>query len=151
MTVSDPGSRQADGLDIARVGAADLDWVMAAFAERVNGVTHAVTVSADGLLVAASPDLPEERARQFAAIVAGLASLTQGAAQCLQTGAVNQTVVEMDAGFLFLMSISDGSSLAVLAARGSDVGLVGYEMALVVDRVGVSLNPSSRQAITQAE
>jgi hypothetical protein len=30
---------------------------------------------------------------------------------------VLQTVVEMDNGFLFLMSISDGSSFAVLAAR----------------------------------
>lgn len=52
-----------------------------------------------------------------------------------------QTVVEMDNGFLFLMSISDGSSFAVLAARSCDVGQVGYEMALLVDRVGDALTP----------
>ena len=39
-------------------------------------------------------------------------SLTQGAARCFEGGAVLQTVVEMDNGFLFLMSISDGSSFA---------------------------------------
>ncbi len=35
-----------------------------------------------------------------------------------------QTVVEMERGFLFLMSVSDGSSLAVLAHPGCDIGLV---------------------------
>jgi predicted regulator of Ras-like GTPase activity (Roadblock/LC7/MglB family) len=57
---------------------------------------------------------------------------------------VLQTVVEMDHGFLFLMSISDGSSFAVLAARACDVGQVGYEMALLVDRVGDALTPAPR-------
>ncbi|WP_030267517.1 roadblock/LC7 domain-containing protein, partial [Streptacidiphilus jeojiense] len=44
------------------------------------------------------------------------------------------TVVEMERGFLFIMAVSDGSSLAVLASPDSDIGLVGYEMALLVDR-----------------
>ena len=73
-------------------------------------------------------------------------SLTQGAARCFEGGAVLQTVVEMDNGFLFLMSISDGSSFAVLAARSCDVGQVGYEMALLVDRVGEALTPQPRSA-----
>ena len=42
------------------------------------------------------------------------------------------------------MSISDGSSFAVLAARACDVGQVGYEMALLVDRVGDALTPPPR-------
>jgi predicted regulator of Ras-like GTPase activity (Roadblock/LC7/MglB family) len=50
----------------------------------------------------------------------------------------------MDNGFLFLMSISDGSSFGVLAARSCDVGQVGYEMALLVDRVGDALTPAPR-------
>jgi predicted regulator of Ras-like GTPase activity (Roadblock/LC7/MglB family) len=50
----------------------------------------------------------------------------------------------MDNGFLFLMSISDGSSFAVLASRSCDVGQVGYEMALLVDRVGEALTPTPR-------
>jgi hypothetical protein len=53
-------------------------------------------------------------------------SLTQGASRCFEGGAVLQTVVEMDNGFLFLMSISDGSSFAVLAASGGvNAGLSG--------------------------
>jgi predicted regulator of Ras-like GTPase activity (Roadblock/LC7/MglB family) len=49
---------------------------------------------------------------------------------------------------LFLMSISDGSSMAVLAARSCDVGQVGYEMALLVERVGAALVPAPREAVT---
>ena len=99
----------------------DLGWLLANFADRVPGVAHAIAVSADGLLLAASRDLPRDRADQLAAIASGLVSLTQGAARCFEGGAVLQTVVEMDNGFLFLMSISDGSSFAVLGV----IGLVG--------------------------
>jgi predicted regulator of Ras-like GTPase activity (Roadblock/LC7/MglB family) len=55
-----------------------------------------------------------------------------------------QTVVELERGIMLLMSISDGSSLAVLAAPTSDIGLVGYEMTLLVDRVGQQLTPQAR-------
>jgi len=62
-------------------------------------------------------------------------------------GAVQQTIIEMDSGYLFLMSISDGSSMAVLAARSCDVGQVGYEMALLVERVGAALSPTPRETV----
>jgi predicted regulator of Ras-like GTPase activity (Roadblock/LC7/MglB family) len=42
----------------------------------------------------------------------------------------------MEGGFLLLMSVGDGSHLAVLAGAGCDIGLVGYEMTLLVERVG---------------
>jgi hypothetical protein len=38
------------------------------------------------------------------------------------------------------MAISDGSWLAVLAAPTSDIELIGYEMTLLVDRVGQHLS-----------
>src|SRR5882757_5460091 len=103
-------------------------WLVNDFADRVPGVAHAVVVSADGLLLVASEGLPRDRADQLAAVASGLTSLTQGAARCFEAGNVVQTVIEMERGFLFLMSISDGSCLAVLAATSCDVGLVGYEM-----------------------
>jgi predicted regulator of Ras-like GTPase activity (Roadblock/LC7/MglB family) len=65
--------------------------------------------------------------------------LAQGAARCFDAGQVVQTVVELERGIMLLMSISDGSSLAVLAAPTCDIGLVGYEMTLLVDRVGQQL------------
>src|SRR3954469_5609183 len=103
----------------------DLGWLLANFADRVPGVAHAIAVSADGLLLAASRDLPRDRADQLAAIASGLVSLTQGAARCFEGGAELQTVVEMDNGFLFLMSISDGSWFGVLLERTCDVGPAG--------------------------
>ena len=44
----------------------DLGWLLANFADRVPGVAHAIAVSADGLLLAASRDLPRDRADQLA-------------------------------------------------------------------------------------
>jgi predicted regulator of Ras-like GTPase activity (Roadblock/LC7/MglB family) len=119
-------------------------WMVTNFAERVPGVAHAIVVSADGLLLTASDRLPRDRADQLAAVSSGLVSLTQGAARCFDAGGVVQTVVEMDRGIVLLMSISDGSCLAVLASPSCDIGLIGYEMTLLVDRVGQLLTPELR-------
>ncbi|GIF50756.1 hypothetical protein DFJ67_0507 [Asanoa ferruginea] len=125
----------------------DMAWLLSNFADSVAGIAHVVAVSADGLLLASSRDLPADRADQLAAITAGVVSLTTGAARMFDGGNVLQTVIEMHSGYLFLMAISDGSSMAVLAARNSDVGQVGYEMALLVERVGKALSPDRREAV----
>lgn len=122
-------------------------WLITEFVRRVPGAAHAVVVSADGLLLAGSEGLPKDRADQLSAVASGLVSLTQGAARCFEAGAVNQTVVEMDRGYLFLMPISDGSSLAVLASPHSDIGMVAYEMTMLVDRVGQQLTPELRSQL----
>ncbi len=124
----------------------DMGWLLSNFADSIAGIAHVVAVSADGLLLASSRDLPADRADQLAAITSGVVSLTDGASRMFNAGAVQQTIIEMDSGYLFLMSISDGSSMAVLAARSCDVGQVGYEMALLVDRVGDALTPAPRSA-----
>jgi uncharacterized protein len=124
----------------------DMGWLLANFADNVAGIAHVVAVSADGLMLASSRDLPPDRAEQLSAIVAGVISLTEGASRCFDGGSVLQTIIEMDSGYLFLMSISDGSALGVLAARSCDVGQVGYEMALLVERVGAALVPLPREA-----
>ena len=126
-------------------------WLVNDFAERVPGVAHAVVVSADGLLLTCSARLPIDRADQLAAVASGLVSLTQGAARCFEAGGVNQTVVEMDRGYLFLMSISDGSCLSVLAAPNCDIGLVAYEMTLLVERVGQQMTPELRAQLQGAQ
>ncbi len=125
----------------------EMSWLLSNFADSVAGIAHVVAVSADGLLLASSRDLPADRADQLAAIAAGVVSLTDGASRMFQAGGVLQTVIEMDSGYLFLMSISDGSCMAVLAARSCDVGQVGYEMALLVERVGQALVPARREAV----
>ena len=124
--------------------AQDLNWLITNFVERVPAVAHAIVVSADGLPLAFSDGFPVDRADQLAAVASGLASLTQGAARVFEAGAVLQTVVEMEGGLLLVMAISNGSSLAVLAAAQCDMGLVAYEMTLLVERVGRVLTPEPR-------
>src|SRR5690349_13807058 len=126
--------------------AQDLNWLITNFVERVPAVAHAIVVSADGLPLAFSAGLPEDRADQLAAVTSGLTSLTQGAARVFEAGSVIQTVVEMQGGLLLVMAISNGSSLAVLAASDCDMGLVAYEMTLLVERVGRVLTPDMRTA-----
>lgn len=123
----------------------DLDWLVTDFVDRVRDVAHAVVVSADGLPLAFNTRFPRDHADQLAAVTSGLASLTQGAARVFAAGRVIQTAVEMEAGLFVVMSISNGSSLAVLAAANCDLGLVAYEMSLLVERVGRELTPASRQ------
>ena len=50
-----------------------LDWLVTKFADEVSGVAHAILVSADGLLMAASSRMPTERADQLAAVASGQA------------------------------------------------------------------------------
>ena len=123
-----------------------LDWLVSKFAREVSGVTHAVLVSADGLLMASSEHIPVERADQLAAVASGLASLSTGAAQLFDGGYVMQSVVEMENGYLLLMRVGDGSNLATLASRNCDIGQIGYEMAILVERVGAVVQSSRRRA-----
>jgi uncharacterized protein len=124
----------------------ELSWLVSSFKRDVPGVAHAVLVSADGLMVAASDGLPRDRADQLSAMAAGLSSLTTGAAHLFAAGRVVQSVIEMERGFMLLMSVGDGSHLAVLAQHGCDIGLVGYEMTLLVDRVGRMVDTPLRGA-----
>lgn len=124
----------------------DLSWLVTNLVERVPDVAHAIVVSSDGLPLAMSAGFPQERAEQLAAITAGLASLTEGASRAFEGGEVAQTVVEMHHGVLVVMAISNGASLAVLATS-IDLGLVAYEMTLLVERVGRVLTPAERGGV----
>jgi uncharacterized protein len=121
--------------------AADFEWLLDNFVTRVPGVRHTLVVSAGGLLMSMSDGLDRTSGDQLAAIVSGMAGLTRGAARQLTDGEVRQAIVEMDELFMFLMSISDGSVLAVVADASCDVGLIGYEMALLVSRTETTLTP----------
>lgn len=121
--------------------AANYAWLLDNFVRTVPGAQHTLCVSADGLLMAMSADLDRTSGDQIGAIVAGMSSLTRGAARQLRAGDVRQAIVEMDDLFMFLMSVSDGSVLAVVADATCDVGLVGYEMAMLVARTESLLTP----------
>lgn len=130
--------------------AENLNWLVSSFVRNVPGIAHATVVTADGLLMAVSERLDRARGDQLAAVASGLTSLTQGAAEVFGGGTVNQTIVEMQQGFLLVMSVSDGSCLAVLASPSCDIGVVGYEMALLVARTGEVLTPALRAELQAA-
>ncbi len=124
----------------------DLNWLVTNFVERVPDVAHAVIVSSDGLPLAISAGFPQDRADQLSAVTSGLSSLVQGAARVFEGGIVVQTVVEMEAGVLVVMTISHGASLAVLAAPDGNLGIIAYEMTLLVERAGRMITPATRRA-----
>jgi uncharacterized protein len=68
----------------------------------------------------------------------------QGAARIFDAGQSTRALVEMEGGLMFVMAISDGSILAVLAASECDTDLVSYEMARLTEAVGDVLTPAAR-------
>jgi predicted regulator of Ras-like GTPase activity (Roadblock/LC7/MglB family) len=128
----------------------ELDWLVNNFVDRVVGVSHALVVSGDGLRLATSERVDEARADQLAAVSSGLASLTRGAARFFDAEPVNQTIVDMGGGYLFVTSIGDGSVLAVFAGVDCDIGMIGYEMTLLVARAGQLLRSPPRAGLDHA-
>ncbi|MET9518274.1 roadblock/LC7 domain-containing protein [Streptomyces sp. NPDC002994] len=120
-------------------GSGELDWLLDDLVSRVGDVRHAVVLSNDGLAVGASSALNREDAEHLAAVASGFHSLAKGAGRHFRVGDVRQTLVEMDDGFLFVAAAGDGSCLAVLSSATADIGLIAYEMARLVKRVGEHL------------
>ncbi|MGY0022291.1 roadblock/LC7 domain-containing protein [Streptomyces sp. cg35] len=127
-------------------GAGELDWLLDDLVLRVAELRHAVVLSNDGLAVGASDGLGREDAEHLAAVASGFNSLAKGTGRHFGTGGVRQTMVEMDDGFLFVVAAGDGSCLAVLSTVTADIGLVAYEMARLVKRVGEHLHTAPRLA-----
>jgi len=94
--------------------------------------------------LALSEGIPEDAAEQLAAITSGLASLIQGAARIFEAGLPTQALVDMQGGLMLIKAVSDGSTLAVLAAPECDTDLVSYEMSRLVEAVGEALSPALR-------
>jgi predicted regulator of Ras-like GTPase activity (Roadblock/LC7/MglB family) len=130
---------------VSQPTAADLSWLLNDFAVRVPEVLHAVAVSADGLVVAATSSLPQDRADQLGAVASGLVSLLAGAARLFGTDPVASNLTEMNGAFMFSMQVSDGASLLVLASRECDIGQVSFEMAELINQVGPALTPAARE------
>lgn len=117
-------------------------WLLNAFADETAGVRSAISVSADGILLAASENLERDQAEQFGAITSGVSSLTHGASLCFDAEGVEQVIVEMGNAFMFVTAIGLGACLGVLAEKDCDMGLIAYEMALLAERFGTVLSPT---------
>jgi len=120
----------------------EFSWMLANFVDQTAGVQGAVAVSSDGLLMSMSSTLTRSAAEPVAAIISGLTSLGQGAAAALGYQGLERIIVAMGGGFLLVASVSDGSCVGVVAKAGCDIGAVGYQMTLLVERAGTLLTPA---------
>lgn len=134
MTAATSGPR--DGLD--------LRWLLDQLIERVVGVDMAVLLSADGLLLSRSTGMGIEPAEHLAATASALTGLARSAGRQFFRGAVVQTAIEMEGGYLLVATAGQGTALAVLTDQDPDLGMIVYEMQLLVRRVGDHLGVAPR-------
>lgn len=127
-----------------------LDWLIDDFVVRVPAAQQAVVLSVDGLLMGASRGLEQADAEHMSAVAAGFASLSRSAGRHFKAGPVRQTIIEMESAFLLVTAAGQGSCLAVLATADSDIGMVAYEMAMLVERIGHNLATAPRPATAHA-
>ncbi|MER5745302.1 roadblock/LC7 domain-containing protein [Streptomyces sp. NPDC059913] len=145
--------------------ARNLHWLLSNLVEEVPGVHSVTVVSSDGLMLLSSdpghlattsttntgaPGGPRGSSADLATIVSGIGSLTIGAAKLMDGGGVKQTMVAMDEGSVFVMSISDGSLLGVHATPDCDMSVIAYHMALFVGRAGHVLTPELRSELRKS-
>ncbi|RMI27478.1 roadblock/LC7 domain-containing protein [Streptomyces triticirhizae] len=124
-----------------------LDWLLDDLAQRLPRVRHVLLLSSDGLVTSVSRGLRRSSAEHLAAVASGLHSLAKGVGEHFGVGDVRQTMIEFDDGVLFVTSAGDGSCLCVLTGADADVGQVGYEMTLLVNKVGEHMGLAAREAL----
>ena len=123
-----------------------LGWLLDNLVSQVANVREALILSRDGLVVAKSSNMSREQGDRLSALAAGVQSLARGAGQQVGGGEVRQIIIEMDSAFMFVMAAGQGTCLAVLASAEANVGVMAYEMAMLVRRMGMHLSAAPRPA-----
>ncbi|MFC7730553.1 roadblock/LC7 domain-containing protein [Actinomadura keratinilytica] len=123
---------------------ADLGWLLDDLVKRVPHTRHAVVLSADGLLMAASQGMSQKDGEHLAAIASGLHSLANSGADRFGCGPVRQSLIEMQSALLLVTVAGDGARLAVLADEEADAGGIAYEMAALTAKMGHHLSSPAR-------
>ena len=121
-----------------------LSWLLDNMVDQVEHVQQAIILSRDGLVVASSQGLAREDSDHLSALAAGVQSLARGTGRHFQGGEVRQTIIEMEFAFLFIIAAGKGTCLAVLTSAEPKVGLIAYEMAMLVRRMGKYLAAEPR-------
>src|ERR1700719_3317717 len=109
-----------------------LSWLLDNLVEQVEPVEQALILSRDGLVVAASRGLSREDGEHLSALAAGVQSLGRGAGRHLHGGEVRQTIIEREEACLLIIGQGKGTCLPVLTSAEPTVGLIVYEMAMLV-------------------
>jgi len=112
-----------------------LSWLLDNLVNQVEHVEQAVVLSTDGLVVASSRTLAREDGEHLSALACGLQSLAQGAGLHFRDGNVRQIIIELEKAFLLVIPAGNGTCLAVRTAAEPNVGVIAYEMAMLVRRM----------------
>jgi predicted regulator of Ras-like GTPase activity (Roadblock/LC7/MglB family) len=121
-----------------------LNWLLDDLVKRLAGAERAIALSGDGLLLGRSATVDRESAEHLAAMASAFQSLSRGVGTTFGKGAVQQTVVELEYGYLVVTEGGAGACLALLASVHADLGMVAYEMNVIVQQVGATLSASPR-------
>jgi len=101
-------------------------------------------LSEDGLVVSKSTGFPRDDAERLAATASGLMSLSKGVSLDFGGGPVRQALIELARSYLILTSAGAGTHLVVLTGPGADVGVVAYQMNMLVKKIGEHLSAAPR-------
>lgn len=118
-----------------------LNWLLDRFERETPGVRSVQTVSADGMHLACSSHMDRATADTFAAVTSGLTSLCESASDVFGMTPFIRQIIETGTGWILLSRVSSRASLAVIADADADLGLVGYEMTVLIEQAGDLLSP----------
>ncbi len=114
-------------------------WLLDGFARRTPGVRHAVSVSASGLARASSSRLLRGDADRLAALTVAVLSCATATAQLTGGTTTLRAAMELDTGILLLTPLSPTVTLTVLTDSEADLDHIGYEVAVLGERLLDSL------------
>lgn len=132
------------GHDVQPRSPADFGWLVNNFVSSTPGVTHALIVSSDGLLLLASGSMSADIADPLSAMTSGMISLGHSIANLVGEDGCDQIMLKFPAGHFLFMAISDLAGLGVLVRDGSNLGMIAHRMAQLVGSVGHVLTPQMR-------
>jgi predicted regulator of Ras-like GTPase activity (Roadblock/LC7/MglB family) len=121
--------------------AQNVSWMLDHFVRETAEVEQVIGVSADGLLMAMSVQMDRGDADKLGATVSGMTTLANSASRLLNKGSLTQVITEFAGGYLVTSLISGRACIGVVASKNCDLGLVGYETTMLVERVGAVLTP----------
>ena len=122
----------------------DFGWLVDNFALSTPGVMHALIVSSDGLPLITSTGLAPDLADPLAAMTSGIISIGNNIAGQIGEPGCEQVMLKFPSGHFLFMGIGSLAGFAVLVKEGADLGVVGHQMARLVDSVGHLLTPQLR-------
>lgn len=122
----------------------EFGWLVNNFTASTPGVSKALIVSSDGLLLLASDSIPPDVADLLSAMTSGVISLGHSIADLVGEGGCDQIMLKFPAGHFLFMTISDLAGLGVLVEEGSNLGMIAHRMAQLVESVGHVLTPQMR-------